>query len=130
MVRLHGMKNFPIVHDDLNAYAKKIMEPEQERLFQLCRNNGIDNLFTTHSWAQTPVSILDYIHVIFLGATSRGPIARRAEFNDDEILARHEEWKRKADAFAENLPENRQWDHPWLTMDFEGREVKNYDKPR
>jgi hypothetical protein len=119
----YGVKGFPIHHDDMNSWAKSIMEKPHERLFQLCRNWGIDNTFTTHSWAQTPKSVMDYIDIIALGPTNRGPEARSDVFDDPKIIQRHMDWKRKADKWSD-LPDDIKWKHPWFFMDFDGNEVK------
>jgi len=123
IIDTHGVKGFPIFHDDMNSWAKSIMEPNHEVLFQICRNLGIDNLFTTHSWAQTPKAVMDYIDVVFLGPTNRGPNARADVFDDAAIVDGHEAWKRKADKWA-NLPQGERWKHPWFVMDYDGFEVK------
>ena len=124
MIQEHKLSKFPIVFDDLNAYAQTGMEDKQRVFFVLSRNKGIDILSTAHNWYETPRKIFGTIDVFVLGPTNSGPESRRDLFPSQEAYEAHRTWKEKADAAGANLSEDRLWDHEWFTFGLNGEELK------
>lgn len=120
----HGMNGFTLVLDDMNVYGTN-MEEELETIIQLSRNWGIDILLTCHSWHRTPPIFFTYIDVFILGPTKGNPNCRKELLGGKEGLAKHWEWKNKADAAGEKAINSgkKKWDHEWFTFDIEGDEV-------
>jgi hypothetical protein len=122
MIQTHKLSGFPIVFDDLNAYAQTGMEKKQKIFFVLSRNKGIDILCTAHNWYETPAKIFGTIDVFVLGPTNDGPEARADKLKGG-ALEKHQYWKKIADASGEGLPEDRLWDHEWYIFDRAGNQV-------
>jgi len=99
LIKPGKLKNFTLVLDDPNVYAKDKLIPELTNLLRRKRQHNYEILTTAHSWGETPKSFLRFIDIFLLGPTATGPEDRK-DILGPAKTAKHLQWKAKADAEA------------------------------
>lgn len=97
LIKPGKLKNFTLVLDDPNVYAKDRLIPELTNLLRRKRQHNYDIITTSHGHGETPRSFIRFIDVWVLGPTSMGPEDRKDLLGNDKTRL-HNQWKTKADA--------------------------------
>ena len=112
------LKNFSLVLDDPNVYAKDRLIPELTNLLRRKRQHNYDILTTSHGWGETPKSFVRFIDIWLLGPTAMGPEDRKDLLGPAKCIL-HNEWKAKADAEA-TAAKNAGRKHKFVAFDKDG----------
>ena len=121
LIKPGKLKNFTLVLDDPNVYAKDKLIPELINLLRRKRQHNYDIFTTSHGWGETPKRFFDFIDIYIVGPTAMGPEDRKDVLGPSKT-AIHNQWKTKADSEArEAKSANRH--HRFFAFDKDGNAI-------
>ncbi len=121
LIKPGRLRNFTLVLDDPNVYAKDRLIPELTNLLRRKRQHNYDVLTTSHGWGETPKSFVRFIDIWLLGPTAMGPEDRKDILGPTKTTL-HNQHKINADKEAAQAKESCR-KHRFIAFDKDGNKL-------
>ncbi len=121
LIKPGQLRNFTLVLDDPNVYAKDRLIPELTNLLRRKRQHNYDVLTTSHGWGETPKSFVRFIDIWLLGPTAMGPEDRKDILGPTKTTL-HNQHKTNADKEAAQARKSGR-KHRFIAFDKDGNKL-------
>ncbi len=121
LIKPGRLRNFTLILDDPNVYAKDRLIPELTNLLRRKRQHNYDIVTTSHGWGETPKAFVRFIDIWIIGPTSMGAEDRKDILGPAKVQL-HNRYKIMADRDSMQAKQSGR-NHKWIAFDKDGNQL-------